>query len=92
MHTRVDLMSQAFPSAGRSAAALIILRAKGCVMTQRHHRSGTCSREPTRWVNRLIGDAQPSATKLSFTAAQTYEPNAPLRPSGLIGPVTLSTR
>ena len=39
------------------------------------------------WVNRLIGDAQPGATKITFTVAPTYRPDAPLRPSGLIGPV-----
>lgn len=42
------------------------------------------------WVNRLIGDQQPGAEKITFTAAPTYRPDAPLRPSGLIGPVTLS--
>ena len=42
------------------------------------------------WVNRLIGDAQPGATKVTFTPLPTYRPDAPLRPSGLIGPVTLS--
>jgi hypothetical protein len=41
------------------------------------------------WVNRLIGDKQPGATKVTFTAAPTYKADAPLRPSGLIGPVTL---
>jgi hypothetical protein len=41
------------------------------------------------WVNRLIGDAQPNAKKVAFTAAPTYAPDAPLRPSGLIGPVAL---
>ena len=41
------------------------------------------------WVNRLIGDMQPGATKVAFVAAPTYRPDAPLRPSGLIGPVTL---
>jgi hypothetical protein len=41
------------------------------------------------WVNRLIGDAQPGATKITFTAMPTYTKSAPLRPSGLIGPVTL---
>ncbi|MRW88568.1 glycoside hydrolase [Duganella sp. FT80W] len=41
------------------------------------------------WVNRLIGDAQPGVTKVTFTAAPTYTKDAPLRPSGLIGPVTL---
>ena len=44
------------------------------------------------WVNRLIGDQQPDAEKISFTAAPTYRPDAPLRPSGLIGPVTLWTQ
>lgn len=41
------------------------------------------------WVNRLVGDAQPGAVKTTFTTVPTYRPDAPLRPSGLIGPVTL---
>ena len=41
------------------------------------------------WVNRLIGDRQPNAQPISFTTIKTYNPKAPLRPSGLIGPVTL---
>jgi hypothetical protein len=41
------------------------------------------------WVNRLIGDQQPGATKYTFTAAATYKADAPLRPSGLLGPVTV---
>lgn len=57
------------------------------------------------WVNRLIGDVQPGVTtKITFTAADgviapsaprprsasmPYKPDAPLRPSGLIGPVTV---
>ncbi|MFM6933660.1 MAG: glycosyl hydrolase [Novosphingobium sp.] len=41
------------------------------------------------WVNRLIGDQQPGATKLTWTAMPTYKADAPLRPSGLIGPVKL---
>jgi hypothetical protein len=44
------------------------------------------------WVNRLIGDAQPGADKATFTTAPTYRADAPLRPSGLIGPVTLRVR
>ena len=44
------------------------------------------------WVNRLVGDAQAGAKKLSFTAAPTYTASAPLRPAGLIGPVTLQVR
>lgn len=42
------------------------------------------------WVNRLIGDAQPGATKVAWTAMPAYRSDAPLRPSGLIGPVTLT--
>jgi hypothetical protein len=41
------------------------------------------------WVNRLIGDAQPGVKKVTFTAAPTYTAEAPLRPAGLIGPVTI---
>uniref|UniRef100_UPI0035CBEB07 glycosyl hydrolase n=1 Tax=uncultured Sphingomonas sp. TaxID=158754 RepID=UPI0035CBEB07 len=44
------------------------------------------------WVNRLVGDAQPGAAKHSWTALPTYRADAPLRPSGLIGPVTLSAQ
>jgi hypothetical protein len=42
-----------------------------------------------RWINRLIGDAQPGATPITFTTIPTFHPDAPLRPSGLIGPVRL---
>ena len=55
-------------------------------------RKGTNTVEVTvanLWVNRLIGDAQPGASKLTWTAMPTYRADAPLRPSGLIGPVTL---
>jgi hypothetical protein len=41
------------------------------------------------WVNRLIGDMQPGATKIAFTTGPTYSAAAPLRPSGLLGPVNL---
>lgn len=41
------------------------------------------------WVNRLIGDLQPGAVPITSTAAPTYRPDAPLLPSGLIGPVRL---
>ena len=41
------------------------------------------------WVNRLIGDAQPGAQKITWTTMPTYMPDAPLRKSGLIGPVVL---
>jgi hypothetical protein len=44
------------------------------------------------WVNRLIGDKQPGATPVAFTVTQTYKPDAPLRASGLLGPVTLVRR
>lgn len=41
------------------------------------------------WVNRLIGDEQPGATKFTFTVVKPYKANSPLLPSGLLGPVTL---
>jgi hypothetical protein len=45
------------------------------------------------WINRLIGDAQKptalGAQKVTWTALPAYRADAPLRPSGLIGPVTL---
>jgi len=42
------------------------------------------------WVNRLIGDAQPDAKKkYTFTTIPTYKPDAPLRASGLLGPVLI---
>jgi hypothetical protein len=42
------------------------------------------------WVNRLIGDKQPGVTKkYTFTLIPTYKPDAPLRESGLKGPVSI---
>ncbi len=42
------------------------------------------------WVNRLIGDAQPGVKKkYTFTIIPTYKPDAPLRQSGLLGPVVI---
>ncbi|MEL1251075.1 glycosyl hydrolase [Aurantiacibacter gilvus] len=46
-------------------------------------------RVANRWINRLIGDAQPGAEPLTQATAPTYMPDAPLRPAGLIGPVRL---
>lgn len=42
------------------------------------------------WVNRMIGDDQPGADKLTWTTIPSYSGTATLRPSGLIGPVTLA--
>jgi len=41
------------------------------------------------WVNRMIGDEQPGATKITFAAVKPYKANSPLLPSGLLGPVTV---
>jgi alpha-L-rhamnosidase len=42
------------------------------------------------WVNRLIGDEQPGATKITFTDIKPYKATSPLQPSGLLGPITLT--
>jgi hypothetical protein len=41
------------------------------------------------WVNRLIGDEQPAATKYTFADVKPYKANSPLLPSGLLGPVAV---
>ncbi len=41
------------------------------------------------WVNRMIGDEQPGATKVTFADVKPYKANSPLLPSGLLGPVTV---
>ncbi len=41
------------------------------------------------WVNRLIGDQQPNASKVTFTIIHPYKADSPLLPSGLLGPVKL---
>jgi alpha-L-rhamnosidase/Glycosyl hydrolases family 2, sugar binding domain len=41
------------------------------------------------WVNRLIGDQQPGATKYTFADVHPYKANSPLLPSGLLGPVAV---
>jgi hypothetical protein len=41
------------------------------------------------WVNRLIGDQQPNATKITFTTSNPYKAKSPLRSSGMMGPVKL---
>ena len=39
------------------------------------------------WVNRLIGDMQPGATKITYTTMPFYKADSKLLPSGLLGPV-----
>ena len=41
------------------------------------------------WVNRLIGDQQPGATKYTYADVTPYTATSPLLPSGLIGPVQI---
>ena len=41
------------------------------------------------WVNRLIGDEQPGAKKLTYTTQSFYQADSPLLPSGLLGPVKI---
>ena len=39
------------------------------------------------WVNRLIGDEQPNAVRITFADTKPYNANSLLLPSGLLGPV-----
>ena len=41
------------------------------------------------WVNRMIGDQQPNATKYTFADITPITADSPLLPSGLLGPVVL---
>jgi hypothetical protein len=41
------------------------------------------------WANRLIGDEQPDAKKVTFSSHRPYQADSPLRPAGLLGPVQL---
>jgi hypothetical protein len=41
------------------------------------------------WVNRLIGDQQPNATKYTFADITPYTAESPLQPAGLLGPVAV---
>jgi len=54
-----------------------------------HHGSNTLEIKVTNgWANRIIGDRQPNAAKTyTFTSPKFYKANAPLQPSGLLGPV-----
>lgn len=44
------------------------------------------------WVNRLIGDEQPGATKDTFADVKPYKADSTLQASGLLGPVTVWRR
>jgi hypothetical protein len=41
------------------------------------------------WVNRLIGDQQPNATKYTYADITPYTAESPLQPAGLLGPVVV---
>ena len=43
------------------------------------------------WVNRLIGDQRGDAGKFTYTTQAFYQPTAPLKSSGLIGPVCIES-
>jgi hypothetical protein len=41
------------------------------------------------WVNRLVGDAQPGAKKITFSALPLLNEKSTLEESGLLGPVNI---
>ena len=43
------------------------------------------------WANRMIGDQQPGATQYTFTVYHPYKASSSLLPSGLLGPVQISS-
>jgi hypothetical protein len=43
------------------------------------------------WVNRLIGDEQPGAVKITFADVTPYRADSAVLPSGLLGPVTINS-
>lgn len=75
---------------GKSAGVLWNPPYEADVTSLAHEGTNTVEIRVTNlWVNRLIGDAQPGAKPITFTTLKTYRADAPLRPSGLMGPVTL---
>ena len=44
------------------------------------------------WPNRLIGDEQPGAERVTWTDSRAYRAEDPLRPAGLLGPVCILRR
>jgi hypothetical protein len=43
------------------------------------------------WPNRMIGDKQPGAAKITFATLDPYKADSPLLESGLLGPVRLAS-
>jgi hypothetical protein len=43
------------------------------------------------WPNRMIGDKQPGASKITFATLDPYKADSPLLESGLLGPVRIET-
>jgi hypothetical protein len=43
------------------------------------------------WPNRMIGDKQPGASKITFATLDPYKADSPLLESGLLGPVQIAT-
>jgi hypothetical protein len=72
----------------------------GIVWKTRYHVDATAAMETgdiaieikvtNAWTSCIIGDRQPNATKTyTFTSSKLYKADAPLLPSGLLGPVEI---
>ena len=72
---------------GKTCAVIIALIAMA--IGSMAHSGEAALKVVNAWVNRLIGDQQPGATKYTFADVKPYKASSPLLPSGLLGPVAV---
>ena len=93
-HIWIDLGEREEPGRSRSerqAAGhrLACALSRGCNGALKPGANQVSVKVTNAWVNRLIGDEQPGATKYTFTDVKPYKANSPLQASGLLGPVAV---